>query len=264
MISAFAKGAQVLEDQRYLDAARRAAEFLLRRMYDNERAMLLRRFRDGDAAIPGFLDDYAFFVQGLLDLYGTDFDVRYLDLAVRLTDTQLARFEDRERGGFYSTATGETRLVLRMKDEYDGAEPSGNSVSAMNLLRLAEITDRSSYREAAARTLRAFASHIRVAPIAVPQMLASLAYSTGRHWQIVLVGEKEAEDTRAMVREVHHRFLPDKTVLLVDSERSRETWRPTCRLLPPCTVSTAPPPRTFARTTPATCRPPISRNLPNC
>ncbi len=144
---------------------------------------------------------------------------RYLDLAVRLTDTQLARFEDRERGGFYSTAAGETRLVLRMKDEYDGAEPSGNSVSAMNLLRLAEITDRSSYREAAARTLRAFASHMRVAPIAVPQMLASLAYSTGRHRQIVLVGDKEAEDTRAMVREVHHRFLPDKTVLLVDNER---------------------------------------------
>ncbi len=221
-ISAFAKGAQVLDDPRYLDAARRAAEFLMGRMYDSERAMLLRRFRDGDAAIPGFLDDYAFFVQGLLDLYDTDFDVRYLDLAVRLTDTQLARFEDRERGGFYSTAAGETGLVLRMKDEYDGAEPSGNSVSAMNLLRLAEITDRSSYREAAARTLRAFASHMRVAPIAVPQMLASLAYSTGRHPQIVVVGEKDAEDTRAMVREVHHRFLPDKTVLLVDDERSRQ------------------------------------------
>jgi uncharacterized protein YyaL (SSP411 family) len=222
MISAFAKGAQVLDDRRYVDAARRAAEFLLSRMYDGERAMLLRRFRGGDAAIPGFLDDYAFLVQGLLDLYDADFDVRYLDLAVRLTGTQLARFEDRERGGFYSTAAGETGLVLRMKDEYDGAEPSGNSVSAMNLLRLAEITDRGSYREAAARTFRAFASHMRAAPIAVPQMLTALAYSTGRRRQIVLVGEKEAKDTRAMVREVHHRFLPDTTVLLVDNERSRE------------------------------------------
>ncbi len=222
MISAFAKGAQVFEDRRYADAARRAAEFVLARMYDPERAMLLRRFRDGEAAIAGFLDDYAFFVQGLLDLYETDFDVRYLDLAVRLADTQLERFEDRERGGFYSTAAGEARLVLRIKDEYDGAEPSGNSISAMNLLRLAEITDRTAYREAAARCFDAFASDVRTAPVAVPQMLASLAYSLGRRRQIVVVGEKEAEDTRAMVREVQHRFLPDTTTLLVGDERSRE------------------------------------------
>ena len=131
-------------------------------------------------------------------------------------------FWDRAAGGYFSTAAGETGLVLRLKEDYDGAEPSANSVAALNLLRLAQMTDRSSYREAAARTLSAFASHVRVAPIAVPQMLASLAYSTGRHRQIVLVGEKEAEDTRAMVREVHHRFLPDKIVLLVDDERSRE------------------------------------------
>jgi uncharacterized protein YyaL (SSP411 family) len=221
-ISALAKGAQVLDEARYLDAARRAAEFVLGRMYDSERNALLRRFRDGDAAIPGFLDDYAFFVQGLLDLYETDFDVRYLELAAGLTDAQLARFEDRERGGFYSTAAGHTELVLRMKDEYDGAEPSGNSISAMNLLRLAEMTDRDSYREAAARTLRAFASHMRVAPLAVPQMLASLAYSTARRRQIVLLGEKNAGDTREMLREVRRRFLPNQTVLLIGDERSRE------------------------------------------
>ncbi len=222
MISAFAKGAQVLEEPSYLDAARRAAEFVLGRMYDSERNVVLRRFRDGEAAIPGFLDDYAFFVQGLLDLYETDFDVRFLELAVRLTDAQLARFEDRERGGFYSTAAGEAGLVLRMKDEYDGAEPSGNSISAMNLLRLAEITDRASFRDAAARTLRAFASHLRAAPLAAPQMLAALDYSTARRRRILVVGEKRAEDTRAMVREVHHRYLPNKIVLLVDDVRSRE------------------------------------------
>ncbi|HOK45742.1 MAG TPA: thioredoxin domain-containing protein, partial [Bryobacteraceae bacterium] len=221
MISAFAKGAKVLDDSRYLDAAVRAADFLLRRMYDGERAALLRRFRDGDAAIPGFLDDYAFFVQGLLDLYEAEFDVRRLDPAVKLTDAMLERFEDREHGGFYGTAEGETRLVLRMKDEYDGAEPSGNSVATMNLLRLAEITGRDSYREAAARALRAFASHVRAAPVAIPQLLVSLAYHNGRRRQIVVVGDKEAGDTRAMVREVHQRFLPDTNLLLVDSEHAR-------------------------------------------
>lgn len=223
MISAFAKGAKVLDDSRYLDAAGRAADFLLGRMYDGERAALLRRFRDGDAAIPGFLDDYAFFVQGLLDLYEAEFDVTRLDAAVKLSDAMLERFEDRERGGFYGTAAGETRLVLRMKDEYDGAEPSGNSVATMNLLRLAEITGRDSYREAADRALRAFASHVRTAPVAIPQMLASLAYNNGRRRQIVVVGDKEAGDTRAMVREVHRRFLPDATLMLVDSEHARRS-----------------------------------------
>ncbi len=221
MISAFAKGAQALYEPRYLDAARHAAEFLLARAYDPERAALLRRYREGEAAIAGFLDDYAFFIQGLVDLYETDFDVRWIEAAIQLTGTQLAQFEDQENGGFFSTAAGASELVMRMKDDYDGAEPSGNSVAALNLLRLAQFTGRAAYRESAERTLRAFAGRMADAALAVPQMLVAYAFSIATPKQIVIVGRKDAEDTRRFLREVNRRFLPNKIVLLVDGNRAR-------------------------------------------
>ncbi len=142
MISAFAKGGAVLSEPRYSAAATRAAEFTLSRMYDAKSGVLLRRYRQGDAAIPGFLDDYALFTQALLDLYETEFDIRYLQTAVKLATKQSELFEDKEHGGFFSTAAGDASLLMRMKDDYDGAEPSGNSVAALNLLRLAQMTDR--------------------------------------------------------------------------------------------------------------------------
>src|SRR6478672_9315673 len=122
MISAFAKGGAVLDDARYAEAARRAAEFVIGNLYDARGGTLLRRYRAGDAAIPGFLDDYAMFVQGLLDLYEAQFDLRHLELAVRLTEKQQELFEDTASGGFYSTAADDHRLVLRVKEDYDGAE----------------------------------------------------------------------------------------------------------------------------------------------
>src|SRR5207302_3583835 len=148
MISAFAKAAAVLGEERYLAVARRAADFVAGHMYDAKSGVLRRRYRDGDAAIAGFLDDYAFFTQALLDLYETQFDTRDLDLAMRLTEKQRELFEDKDNGGFYSTAGG-ANLVLRLKEDYDGAEPSGNGVAMMNLLRLAQMTDRAAFRESA-------------------------------------------------------------------------------------------------------------------
>ena len=141
MISAFAKGGAVLDDARYAEAARRAAEFVIGHLYDAGSGTLLRRYREGAAAIPGFLDDYAMFTQGLLDLYEAQFDRRHLELAMRLTEKQRELFEDTGSGGFFSTAADDHRLVLRVKEDYDGAEPSGNSVAVMNLVRLAHMTE---------------------------------------------------------------------------------------------------------------------------
>src|SRR5207244_10308064 len=124
MISAFAKAAQVLDDQRYLAAAQRATAFVLNRMYDAESSRLLRRFRDGEAAIHGFLDDYAFMIAALLDLYEADFNPEHIATAMKLTAKMRELFEDPASGGFFSTMTGDSSLVLRMKDDYDGAEPS--------------------------------------------------------------------------------------------------------------------------------------------
>ena len=220
MISALALGGAVLDEPRYAEAARAAAGFVLSHMYDAPSGILLRRYREGEAAIPGFLEDYALATQGLLDLYEAQFEWEWLEMAARLTRKQMELFEDREGGGFFSAAAGPD-LVLQVKEDYDGAEPSGNSVAAMNLLRLARMTGRSEFREAAERTLAAFADKLDAAPSALPQMLAACEFLLGEPREVVLVGARGGEDTAALTRELHARFAPNRVALLVDSAETR-------------------------------------------
>jgi uncharacterized protein YyaL (SSP411 family) len=226
MISAFAKGGAVLDGAhnaaRYAEAARRAAEFVIGHMYGGASGKLLRRYRAGEAAIPGFLDDYAMFAQGLLDLYEAQFDRRHLELAVRLTEKQQELFEDTGSGAFYSTAADDYRLVLRVKEDYDGAEPAGNSVAVMNLLRLARMTNRADFGKSAERTLAAFASRLSVAPVAIPQMLGACEFMAGAPREIILAGRRDSAEMRALLGELHTRFVPGKVVLLVDSVETRQ------------------------------------------
>ncbi|MEI9973024.1 MAG: thioredoxin domain-containing protein [Ignavibacteriota bacterium] len=221
MISALAKGGAILNEPRYAEAARRAAEFVIARMYNPASGILLRRYREGDAAIPGFLDDYALFTQALLDLYEAQFDRKYLDLALKLTAKQRELFEDTARGAFFSSVEGDSELVLRVKEDYDGAEPSGNSVALSNLLRLAEIFNRDELRASADSLLTAFAARLTAAPVALPQMLAACEFYLGQPRQIILVGERGADDTQALLRKLDAQFVPNKIVLLVDSGESR-------------------------------------------
>ncbi|HXM44123.1 MAG TPA: thioredoxin domain-containing protein [Bryobacteraceae bacterium] len=218
MISAFAKAGAVLAEPRYADAARRAADQVASRMYDPATRILLRRYRNGEAVIPGFLDDYAFFMQALLDLYETSFEWRDLELAINLAEKQAELFEDTEHGAFYSTAAGDPTLVMRLKEDYDGAEPSGNSIAVLNLLRLAQITDRQDFRTSAARALEAFGSRMVAAPVGVPQMLVAYEFSISKPKQIILVGERDAPDTRRLLTVLHSRFDPHRIVLLVNPE----------------------------------------------
>ena len=185
--------------------------------------VLQRRYRDGEAAIPGFLDDYAFFTQALLDLYEAQFDTPDLELALRLTEKQRELFEDKAEGGFFSTAGG-ADLVMRMKDDYDGAEPSGNGIAMLNLLRLAQMTDRADLRESADKALRAFAPRIMAAPVATPQMLVAYGFSLSKPKQVILVGDPAAADTRAMLDVLHGRFLPNRIVMLVKDEDVARSW----------------------------------------
>jgi uncharacterized protein YyaL (SSP411 family) len=225
MISAFAKAGAVLAEPRYADAARRAADFIAGRMYDPNTGILLRRYRLGAAAIPGFLDDYAFFTQALLDLYETSFEWRDLELAIRLTEKMVELFEDTEHGAFYSTAAGDPTLVIRIKEDYDGAEPSGNSIAVLNLLRLAQMTDRPDFRASAARALEAFGSRMVAAPVGVPQMLVAYEFSISKPRQIILVGQRDAPDTRQLLAALHSRFVPHRIVLLVNAESRRALAR---------------------------------------
>src|ERR1022692_164726 len=221
MISAFALGGAALDEPRYAEAARRAAEFLIANAWDPATGVLLRRYRQGQSAIPGFLDDYALFTQALLDLYEAQFDRRHLELAIRLTEQMRERFEDRAEGAFFSTAAGDSSLVLRVKEDYDGAEPSGNSVAILNLLRLAQIANRGEFRESAELAVKAFIPRLANVPAALPQMLAACEFMLGDARQIVLVGERGSGDTRALLRELHTRFIPNHILLLVDSAETR-------------------------------------------
>jgi uncharacterized protein YyaL (SSP411 family) len=225
MISAFALGGAVLDEPRYAQAARRAADFIVGRMYGGATGLLLRRYRQGDAAIDGFLDDYALFTQALLDLYETQFDISDLELAITLMEKQKEIFGDREQGGFFNSADSQSDLVMRMKEDYDGAEPSGNSVALLNLLRLAQLTDRDDFRGAAERLLAAFAPRLSAVPVALPYMLAACEFRAGHPRQIVLVGE----DPHPLSRALNQRFVPFKVVHGVTSDDARRqlaAWVP--------------------------------------
>ncbi len=221
MISAFALGGAVLREERYAEAARRAAEFLATAMYSTGTGYLMRRYRQGEAAIPGFLDDYALVAQGLLDLYEAQFDLRHLQLAMRLTEKQRELFEDRKHGGFFSTDARDSSLVMMVKEDYDGAEPSGNSVAALNLLRLGQMTGNAGFRESAERLLAAFGPRLIAAPVALPQMLVACEFFLSEPREVVLVGAKGAADTEALARTVREHFGAGRVVLLVDTEETR-------------------------------------------
>ena len=221
MISALALGGAVLEEPRYAKAARRAADFALSHLFEPETGQLLRRYRDGEAAIPGFLEDYAMFTQALLDLYEAQFDRRDMEWAVRLAEKQSALFEDPAGGGFFHSPADAGDLVLRLKEDYDGAEPSGNSIAILNLLRLAQITGRLEFRASAERALAAFAPRLARVPVALPAMLTACEFYLAEPRQIVVVGPRDSAGTRALLRAFHSRFVANRIVLLVDTEETR-------------------------------------------
>jgi uncharacterized protein YyaL (SSP411 family) len=216
MISALSRAAQVFGEARYVDAASASARFIESRLYDADRNALKRRYRDGEASIDGLLEDYAFIIQGLLDLYEASFDVRWIAWAIRLQTKQDQLFWDNRGGAYFSTEAGRSDLLVRMKEDYDGAEPSPNSVAAMNLLRLWQLTDRREWRSRADAIFRAQAGQLTQSGAMVPQLAVALAFSLSKPKQIVIAGEPGAADTRAMLQVVHDRFIPNKILLLAD------------------------------------------------
>jgi hypothetical protein len=186
MISAFAKGAAILDSTKYAQAARRAADFVLSNLR-REEGTLLRRFRAGDAAIAGMLDDYAFFAQGLIDLYEATFEFKYLEAAIAITAKQRELLEA-EAGGFYSSAHEDASRLMRIKDDYDGAEPSGNSVALLNLLRLHRITGREDFETSARKLIAAFHGKLTTMPFGLPQMLAACEFDWAPPREIVVAG----------------------------------------------------------------------------
>ncbi len=216
MISAYARAAQVLDDSSYLESAIRAAIFLREHLYDSWRKILYRNYRQGRSEIEGFADDYAFVIQGLIDLYEASFDVEWLKFAMQLQETQDRLFFDEKDGGYFSTSGKDLNVFLRMKDDNDGAEPAASSVAALNLLRLSQVRDDPQLTERARKTIDAFAATLSHFPSAMPQMLVALDYSLSKPRQIVIAGKKDAPETKALLKEVHRHFLPKTVLLLAD------------------------------------------------
>jgi uncharacterized protein len=216
MISAFAKAGKILNEPAYIAAARRAADFILGTMRRSDGG-LLRRYRAGDAAIDGMLDDYTFFVQALLDLYEATFEFGYLKQAIALTETQRELLEDRDGGGFFASSQPDAAGLVRLKDDYDGAEPSGNSAALMNLLRLSRITGRSDLEASARKLIAAFSDRLRANPYAMPQMLCACEADLAPAREIVVAGKVDDDVLRVLWEE----FDPNRTLLDASEEIAR-------------------------------------------
>ena len=218
MISGLAKAYQVLGEGRYLVAAQRASEFLQRNLYQHR---LLRSYRGTAGTTYGFAEDYAFLIQGLLDLYEADFDVRWLVWAGELQVQMNALFAD-PKGGYFSTEEGASDILFRMKEDHDGAEPSANSVAAMNLARLARIFDRKEFQHSAARIVGAFHPALDRMAAALPQMLAALDASITEPMQIVVAGQRGQPETAKLLSVIRSRYIPNKVVLLADGGEGQD------------------------------------------
>ncbi len=213
MISALARAGQALDNTGYIDAAETAAGFILDVLATSD-GRLLHRHRNGASGIPGNVDDYAFMIAALLDLYEATFNVHYLEIAIRLQAVLDEHFRDAESGGYYFTADDSEQLLIRSKQIYDGAVPSGNSVAALNLVRLGRITGNPAYEETTAALLRSFARQVKAAPTGHSLLLCAVDFAVGASYEVVIAGDRDAPDTRKMLAALRAVYHPNKVVLL--------------------------------------------------
>jgi hypothetical protein len=212
MIAAFSRCARAFGEPKHERAAARAADFLLERLRGKD-GRLFKRWRGGRAALPGMLEDYAFATFGLIELYQAGFDARYLAAALELQRAALEHFWDRETAGFFLSPDDGEALIVRAKEVYDGAIPSGNAVAIGNLLRLARITGESELEERAAQALQVFSGDVARLPQAHTWLLGELDFALGPSFEVVVAGRRGAADTEAMLEALQRAFAPNAVLL---------------------------------------------------
>jgi uncharacterized protein len=225
MIAAFARAARVLiartSSNAYLNAARRAAEFIRARLWKENEGRLLRRYRDGEAAIDAYAEDYAYLIWGLLELFQADGDVRWVDWAQTLQSRLDERFWDPAEGGWFSTSGEDPSVLLRLKEDYDGAEPSATSVATLNLLTIAHVTGDTAAPAKAERALARLGPRVGAAARVVPLMLAALSAWHARHSQVVVVGDSR-EAQRDLLSQLARVYQPFAIVIPVTTGSSQQ------------------------------------------
>ena len=218
MLRAFADGSRILERDDFREVAVRNAEFVLKRLQRDGR--LLRSWKDGDARIGGFLEDYAFFIDGLLALYRATLDARWLDEAIRLAILMVAEFGDPDGPGFYDTSSSHETPVARPRDLHDGATPAGNSVAADVLLRLGAMTGNDDYSGRASELLRTMASTMREHPLATGRYLSAADFYLGPVKEVALAGDRDSPELKALVDALYDGFQPNVIAGYVDQDRA--------------------------------------------
>jgi len=220
MIASLAKGSQVFNEEKYLKAAIDMANFILLKMEKTKR--LLHRYREGESAIAGNLDDYAFMIYGLLELFEASFNVDYLKSALSLNKTLLNHFWDFETGGFYFTPDDGEEVLVRKKEIYDGAVPSGNSIMMLNLLKLAQLTENEEFKDKALQLEKAFSETVKKIPTGFTGFLCALDFRIGPSYEIVIAGNRGDEKTEAFIESIRKNYIPNETLVLNSDDEIKE------------------------------------------
>jgi uncharacterized protein YyaL (SSP411 family) len=220
-IMALAKGAKALQKPVYAEAAKEAVDFILSKMR-REDGRLLARYRDGEAAFPGYLDDYAFMVWGLIELYEATFELKYLQQAMELNQQMLDLFWDPEKGGLFFYGNDSEQLFIRPKEIYDGAMPSGNSAAAYNMLKLSRYTFNAELSQKADEQLKAFAGAVENYPAGHALFMAAVDFAYSPSSEVVIAGDLQNSDTQAMIREVQTRYTPNTLIILNPSGEDKQ------------------------------------------
>jgi uncharacterized protein YyaL (SSP411 family) len=227
MIGAFARAAQILGHDDYLHAAQRAATFIKKNLYDAGSNELVRSYREGPSKIGAFAADYAFLISGLIDLYQADFDIEWLRWARRLQDTLDLHFWDQVRGGYYSTSDHDPAILLRMKEDYDGAEPTPSSVAVFNLWRFGLLFHNSVFIDHARHAVRALESRLEAQPIAMPLLLTGAALLKAKPFHLIIhTPSREHPGLAPLLAEARRRYLPQMVVIVVADQAAREFFAP--------------------------------------
>ena len=212
MIGAHAQAALILGEPLYAQRAAKAADFVLTRMRQDGR--LLRSYKDGEARHNGYLDDYAFLIAGLIDLYEATSGTRWLEEALALDNVLENLYEDKQHGGYFMTSNDHESLLAREKPAYDGAEPSGNSLQALNLMRLHEFTTEDRYRQRAERTLQAFSARLSQSPTALSEMLLASDFHFDTPKELVIVTPNSREEAEPLLAKLRSTFLPNRVLTI--------------------------------------------------
>jgi len=219
MISALARASVLLDNEEYLHAAKNSADFIINNLIQED-GRLLKRFRNGTSGIDGMIEDYSFFIWGLIELYQSTFDYKYIKIASDLSDYQLNHFWDFENNGFYFTSKKSEKLIVRSKELYDGAIPSGNSVSAYNFIRLGRILSRIDYEKIAYDLTESFAPNLNKYGVGSTMMLQAINFMNGPSFEVIITGDKNNN----IIKYIHNQPQPNKVLIYKSNNKKEELF----------------------------------------